>query len=66
MPMDEQILPLCPYNKGVECAESKCYAGCGWRKQIETIRKLKINGGAGLVEGADGLRHLPVRARRAQ
>ena len=57
-------LPLCRYNTGVECPEKKCPATCGWRPQIAGIRHRKINGGKGLVEGPDGLLHLPVRERR--
>lgn len=64
--INEQTPPLCIYNNGVECSETRCPVTCGWRPQIDKIRRRKLAGGKGLVEGADGLKHLPVRARRAQ
>ena len=66
MELDERVGHPCPYNReGVDCEETRCQITCGWRPQIDKIRRRKLNGGRGLVKGADGLLHLPVRKRRA-
>lgn len=55
----------CPYNReGVDCEETRCQITCGWRPQIDKIRRRQINNGAGLVTGENGLRYLPVRTVR--
>ena len=51
----------CKYNPGIMCENVCCPANCGWRPQIERIRKRQIRSGGLKSDG--GIEYLPVRSR---